>query len=259
MLQPNQIKDLSRGAVRRTQSAIEHTWRDFPDAAVSTARVIISAEEKLRQRLRSVLRVALATLFLGISGLISLGANVTMAFAKKVSPEAARDKRDKNPKAKFYLRHSDEKLSIRKKAHGVASWYGGKFHNRKTASGVRFDTHAMMAAHRTLPFGTLVRVTNMTNHKSCVVTITDRGPFAHHRIIDLSLAAAEKIGMTHAGTAKVELEVMGSESMFEDIASESFEDKQSEKGQPVFDQIPGFPKRTLASELNVAEVADVGQ
>lgn len=93
---------------------------------------------------------------------------------------------------------------------GLASWYGGQFHGRRTASGLRFNQFALTAAHRTLPFGTLVRVTNQRNHKSCMVKITDRGPYAHGRIIDLSKGAAQAIGMP--GVAKVSLEVLSSAS-----------------------------------------------
>lgn len=96
---------------------------------------------------------------------------------------------------------------------GKASWYGGKFHGRKTASGERFDKRALTAAHRTLPFGTKVRVTNLGNDKSVVVRITDRGPFGRReRIIDLSEAAAEVIGMKRAGVVRIRLEVLSSPS-----------------------------------------------
>jgi rare lipoprotein A len=88
---------------------------------------------------------------------------------------------------------------------GMASWYGGKFHGRRTASGERFDTHALTAAHRTLPFGTLLEVRNPRNGRSVVVRVTDRGPFARNRIIDLSYAAAHELGVVGPGTAWVDL------------------------------------------------------
>jgi rare lipoprotein A len=91
---------------------------------------------------------------------------------------------------------------------GVASWYGGKFHGRRTASGERFDTHQLTAAHRTLPFGTVVEVHNLDNGRRVRVRINDRGPFAHRRIIDLSRAAAEELEMIGPGTARVELIVI---------------------------------------------------
>lgn len=75
----------------------------------------------------------------------------------------------------------------------TASWYGGKFHGRLTASGEKYDKWAMTAAHKTLPFGTKVRVTNTVNNKSAVVRINDRGPFAKGRVIDLSQKANQKL------------------------------------------------------------------
>ena len=93
--------------------------------------------------------------------------------------------------------------------HGIASWYGGVFNGRKTASGEIFDMYAMTACHPTLPFGSIVRVVNRSNHRSVVVRITDRGDLVEEgRIIDLSYGAAEKLGMTWAGLAKVDLEVL---------------------------------------------------
>jgi rare lipoprotein A len=89
---------------------------------------------------------------------------------------------------------------------GIASWYGPGFHGRRTASGSRFNQFAMTAAHRTLPFGTLVRVTNQRTKRSCVVKINDRGPYAHGRIIDLSRGAAQAVGLS--GVGRVTLEVV---------------------------------------------------
>jgi rare lipoprotein A len=86
---------------------------------------------------------------------------------------------------------------------GVASWYGKQFHGRKTASGRRYNMYEMTAAHTTLPTGTQVKVTNLRNGRTIIVTITDRGPFAHNRIIDLSYAAAKQLGFVGQGTARV--------------------------------------------------------
>ena len=91
---------------------------------------------------------------------------------------------------------------------GVASWYGPNFNGRRTASGEVFDMYELTAAHRSLPFGTLVRVTRLDNGASVVVRINDRGPFKKDRIIDLSYAAALKIGLVASGTALVRLEVV---------------------------------------------------
>ena len=91
---------------------------------------------------------------------------------------------------------------------GMVSYYADKFHGRKTASGARFDKNALTAAHRTLPFGTRLKVTNLSNGKSVTVTVNDRGPYAHGRILDLSEAAARSIGMIGKGTVKARLEVL---------------------------------------------------
>ncbi len=93
---------------------------------------------------------------------------------------------------------------------GTASWFGERFHGKRTASGERFDMHAMTAAHRELPFGTVLRVTNKNNHRTVVVRVNDRGPYRKRRIIDLSYAAAGRLGMRVSGTAPVMVEVVGS-------------------------------------------------
>jgi rare lipoprotein A len=91
----------------------------------------------------------------------------------------------------------------------MASYYGGRFHGRRTASGARFDAGGMTAAHRSLPFGTRVRVTHMGNGRSVVVRINDRGPFVGGRIIDLSSGAAGVLGMHGQGVARVKVTVLG--------------------------------------------------
>ncbi len=101
-----------------------------------------------------------------------------------------------------------EQSVVRSLGTGIASYYGRRFHGRRTANGERFNMRAMTAAHRTLPFGTQVRVTNPRNGRSVVVRINDRGPFVSGRSIDLSRAAAQKIGMISRGHARVEMEVV---------------------------------------------------
>jgi len=88
----------------------------------------------------------------------------------------------------------------------VASWYGSSFHGRRTASGQVFDQERMTAAHKTLPFGTRLRVTNLRNGRSVLVTVTDRGPYVRNRQLDVSLAAARRLGLVGPGTAPVLME-----------------------------------------------------
>ena len=92
---------------------------------------------------------------------------------------------------------------------GQASWYGKAHQGHLTASGERFDMHALTAAHRTLPFGTIVRVTHLKSGRSVDVRINDRGPFHSGRIIDLSYEAARKLGIVGGGTARVKVTVIG--------------------------------------------------
>ena len=93
---------------------------------------------------------------------------------------------------------------------GLASFYGARFHRLRTASGERFDMHRLTAAHRTLPFGTRVRVTNLRNGRTAIVHINDRGPFVKGRVIDLSLAAARQLRMVQRGAERVRVEVLSS-------------------------------------------------
>lgn len=95
---------------------------------------------------------------------------------------------------------------------GIASWYGIEEHNRHAANGERFSKYAYTAAHKSLPMGTVVRVTNLENGRDVLLEINDRGPFVEGRIIDLSHAAARSIGMVEEGTVKVKVEVVSTPS-----------------------------------------------
>jgi rare lipoprotein A len=97
--------------------------------------------------------------------------------------------------------------AARRSEVGLASYYAGKHHGRRTASGEVFDMHELTAAHRTLPFGTRVRVTNLANGRETVVRINDRGPFRRGRIIDVSYAAAGRLGFVGRGVTRVRVRV----------------------------------------------------
>jgi rare lipoprotein A len=147
------------------------------------------------------------------------------AVKSRVSYKASHQKRAHASRSAKHSRYASRKHTVRRnyaaapaRRHqastrvaggsysGMASYY---WQGQMTASGVRFNPNAMTAAHRSLPFGTRVRVTNHSNGRSVVVTINDRGPFIGGRIIDLSRAAAQAISMTGAGVTRVSLEVMG--------------------------------------------------
>jgi len=121
---------------------------------------------------------------------------------------------------------------------GIASWYGEDFHGKLTSNQEIYNMYAMTAAHKTLPFGTYVRVTNLTNGKSIVVRINDRGPFVKGRIIDLSYSAAEKLGMSETGVAPVEIKVL-----------KKFSPKKSSQRFSV--QVGSFAEKKYAKSLKV--------
>lgn len=102
----------------------------------------------------------------------------------------------------------DPNAAGKKIEEGIASWYGPKFHGRRTANGEQYDMNQLTAAHRTLPFNSIVKVRNLANGHSVMVRINDRGPFAKNRIIDLSRKAAREIGLIGPGTARVALILM---------------------------------------------------
>ncbi len=121
----------------------------------------------------------------------------------------------KKPKNCNYTYRVNGKTYCVRKSHrgfvqvGIASWYGPGFHGKRTASGEIYNMYKLTAAHKTLPLGTYVRVINLENGKEVVVKVNDRGPFVPGRIIDLSYAAARKIGMLRKGTAKVKIVALG--------------------------------------------------
>ncbi|MGA7522227.1 MAG: septal ring lytic transglycosylase RlpA family protein [Acidobacteriaceae bacterium] len=102
---------------------------------------------------------------------------------------------------------------------GIASWYGKFFQGKTTASGVPYNENALTCAHRTLPLGSVLRVTNLRNHRSVVVTVNDRGPVPENRIIDLSYAAAQALGFSERGLAPVKVELIGPSAQVAELQS----------------------------------------
>ena len=144
--------------------------------------------------------------FLGLN-VISLGLG-TVAVGAQANSVYPVQENSKKLNLNFDFR---SRVEVANKAiySGKASWYGPGFHGRRTANGEVFNSNELTAAHRSLPFGTKVRVTNMNNGRSVVVRINDRGPFAGGRIIDLSAGAARSINMINSGVAPVRIEVLG--------------------------------------------------
>lgn len=141
---------------------------------------------------------------------------------------------------------------------GIASWYGRKFHGRKTSSGEPYDMYAMTAAHKSLPLPTYARVTNLKNGRTVVVRINDRGPFHDNRLIDLSYAAASKLGVLKQGTALVEVRALDPAHPAPEPEPDPDSDEQV-LGQ-VFIQVGAFASRQNAEQMRRRlRARDVGQ
>ena len=121
---------------------------------------------------------------------------------------------------------------------GIASWYGTKFHGRKTSSGELYDMFKMTAAHKSLPLPSYVKVTHLENNKTIIVRVNDRGPFHKGRVIDLSYAAAHLLGIAHAGTGQVKVEVISSPGKVSATAP-----------QPLYVQIGAYSKLGIAQSV----------
>jgi rare lipoprotein A len=129
---------------------------------------------------------------------------------KSTKPEENPTPREAEPDADFAEPVLPADAKPMETETGIASWYGPPYHNRRGSNGELYNMHAMTAAHRTFPLGSIARVTNVKTGNSVLVRITDRGPFIPGRIVDLSLAAARKVDVWQAGTAQVKVELMQS-------------------------------------------------
>src|SRR5919199_474748 len=139
-------------------------------------------------------------------GFASAASNPDAVSPKSDSPAPVRSSRTlKAPKTEA---KRASKIQV-----GTAFWYGKKFHGRQTASGDTYDMFQFTAAHRTLPLGTLVKVTNLRNGKWVIVRVNDRGPYVGHRVMDLSYGAAQMMGFRQRGIERVKLEVIQPETL----------------------------------------------
>jgi rare lipoprotein A len=143
---------------------------------------------------------------------------------------------------------------------GMASWYGPGFHGGKTANGEVFDKDELTAAHRTLPLPSIVRVTMLSTGKQAYVRVNDRGPFAHSRIIDLSRAAAEKIGLLRAGVAKVRVEYMAEESKrFASLLEQGRDPKSVDMASEILNYSPSADRPTQYARGDTRVASDVAE
>ena len=137
------------------------------------------------------------------------------------------------------------------KERGIASWYGKKFHGQKTSSGEVYDMYGMTAAHKTLPIPSYVRVTSVANGKSVIVRINDRGPFHADRIIDLSYAAAFKLGYVSAGSARVDVETVATEepAKADNSGPANRSEKKPAAAPAVYVQVGAFSQQQNAEDF----------
>jgi len=136
---------------------------------------------------------------------------------------------------------------------GIASWYGKKFNGERTSSGEIYDMYAMTAAHPTLPLPSYARVTNLSNHKSVIVRINDRGPFMKDRIIDLSYTAAYKLDLLADGSAEVEVESIDPNVTVNSIAASTLQSQPLESSAPVnLDVLPAAASAVAAAPVAAA-------
>lgn len=175
----------------------------------------------------------------------------------KVEPKSKRG----NPQSYvvFGKRYRTKASSTGHVEKGIASWYGKKFHGRKTSNGERYDMYAMTAAHKSLPLPTYAKVTNLENGRTAVVRINDRGPFHGDRVIDLSYAAARKLGVVRKGTAFVEVKAIdpgkpesgwSSENLFADSGESTSYKTRSERTEPKVQRGPAVEKQPSFSPAN---------
>jgi rare lipoprotein A len=201
-----------------------------------------------------------------LAGLITLltgcaAGNWDPSMASKVDATTEEQPRSKSGNPPFYevygVRYSVLNTSVGYKERGVASWYGKKFHGRSTSSGERYDMYEMTAAHKSLPLPTIARVTNLTNGRSIIVRINDRGPFIDNRIIDMSYAAAIELDMTQAGTAMVEVEALTKSSAKAATRPENIQPAAGTPSNRMYVQVGAYGEPGNASDM-VTKLNDHG-
>jgi len=162
------------------------------------------------------------------------------------------NERNNRPYNVFGVSYRPLKTSKGYRERGVASWYGKKFHGQRTANGETYDMYAMTAAHKTLPLPSYLRVRNLNNGKSVIVRVNDRGPFRENRIVDLSYAAAAKLGIIGTGTGIVEIEgLTGDEPVTQTARAPEPEPLPKAAAPRLYLQVGAFTSRDNAENLKV--------
>lgn len=163
------------------------------------------------------------------------------------------NERNSRPYSVFGVSYQPLKTARGYRERGVSSWYGKKFHGQRTANGETYDMYAMSAAHKTLPLPSYARVRNLTNGKSVVVRVNDRGPFLNNRLIDLSYAAAARLGILGTGTGIVEVEALTGDEPATQTAARAPEPEPRPKAAVphLYLQVGAFTSRENAENLKL--------
>jgi rare lipoprotein A len=163
------------------------------------------------------------------------------------------NERNNRPYNVFGVSYRPLKTSKGYRERGVASWYGKKFHGQRTANGETYDMYAMTAAHKTLPLPSYLRVRNLNNGKSVIVRVNDRGPFRENRIVDLSYAAAAKLGIIGTGTGIVEVEALSGDEPVAQVTARAPEPEPLPQASVprLYLQVGAFTSRDNAENLKL--------
>jgi rare lipoprotein A len=163
------------------------------------------------------------------------------------------NERNNRPYSVFGVSYRPLKTSRGYRERGVASWYGKKFHGQRTANGETYDMYAMSAAHKTLPLPSYLRVRNLNNGKSVIVRVNDRGPFRENRIVDLSYAAAARLGILGSGTGIVEIEAVSADEPVTQTAARASEPAPPPRTATprLYLQVGAFTSRDNAENLKL--------
>lgn len=219
------------------------------ELGVRTVKGAVTMKKRAGMSLRKIVAIAL----FAVGAILSLGSTVNLTLAKARKAKSNGQFRLLSIYNTLRSSHPGFIQTMNKATTGLASWYGGMFHGRKTTMGTTYNMYAMTAAHRSLPLGTWVQVTNEQNGKSVVVQVTDRGPYVANRIMDLSYAAAQQLGYANAGTTHISMKVLGTNTNAMEVADASAMNS-GEVTQAAF-IIPAQFRRVSAQSSNVSLTA----
>lgn len=203
---------------------------------------------------RRILALAPVLALAGVGGLLAGCGGPVASRGNVVEPVPRVEPKSKygNPSSYvvFGRRYYVRKSAYGYRERGIASWYGPKFHGKRTSSGEPYDMHAMTAAHKTLPLPSYVRVRNLENGRSAVVRVNDRGPFVKNRLIDLSYSAANALGIVATGTGLVEVEAIDPRAPTE-VAARSYPLSSGEQppATAIYIQLGAFESEDNARSL----------